>query len=137
MASFFDALWAAAQPAFDGAMGEPIRIEPETLTRRARVVADLPDPNLAPFEAIGIFRGQTVVDRTTTRPGTTENVETVSQAVTADFVTSQFTDATTPRKGWNLVLVSRPGAPRYAIQDARPDMVARVVCDLAFKENTA
>ena len=138
MSNVFGSLWAGLQPNFDASFGEPIRIEPQNTTRRARNVSLGADPVVQPFVVAGIFRGQTVVDRVVgSGSNNNENPEIVTQKITADFDAGQFGDANMPRQGWNVVLTSRPGAPRYGIIDVKPDLVARVWCSLDAMGNSA
>ena len=138
MPSPFDAIWTSVtSPTFDAAFAEPVTVEPEALTKRARVKADLPDPNVEPFDVIGIFRGNTVVNSPKTRPSTTDTVDVVVQETTVDFALSQFTAVTMPREGWNVTLSSRTPVPRYRIVAARDDKVARLVCTLDYVEDVA
>ena len=137
MPSAFDQRVRLARSRSDATFAEPVHIEPEAITRRARVRADIVDPNLPPFDVVGIFRSTTAINTATTRPTTSDTADVVVQVPTVDFTADQFNADTVPREGWNLTLPSRSPVPRYRIVAVRPDKVVRVTCTLSYVEDVA
>jgi len=136
--SAFAAAFGAMQPAFDAAFGEPVLIEPQVVTsRRNRYVAGGADPATQPRQVIGIFRGQTVVDRVQSGATNSETADVLAQQTTVDFDAALFDSTSLPQEGWVVVLTSRTGRPRWRIAAVKPDFVARIACSLTFLENSA
>lgn len=132
MSSLFDDLWASAQPAFDGPMGEPVLVTPQvTKTRASRYVAGGADPANPAFTVVGIYRSEVVPTRVMgSGANSHENADVLVGKTTMDFDAAQFTAATRPVEDWHITLTTRPGAPAFRIASIKPDEVARVVCVL-------
>lgn len=116
-----------ADESLDEAFGELLEIRPLVqgeFTRSAVLSA-------APYQIVGILDLPTEVVRAEgIRDGAKSEVVAIN--ATADFAESLFSqERPAPKESDEIVAVSRPGAPRYRVNDAKPGGVSRIVCQLS------
>jgi hypothetical protein len=127
MSAFADA-FIGRQAALDSAFGEPLLIVPQLAGEFTAAGADPANPA---FTAIGVLDVEgVVVDGSGRKTAARSEVETTNPVV--DFALTQFGPGRPqPVKGWLITATSRLGSPSYAVLDALPDGVGRIVCQLA------
>lgn len=126
--SRFAAAFVARMPSLDAAYSELLLITPQLAGEFTAAGADPANPA---FNATGVLDvAGLVVDDAGIKTGARSEVETTNPVV--DFALTQFGPGRPqPVKGWLITATSRPGSPSYAVLDALPDGVGRLVCQLA------